>query len=117
MPVIEHKGIKINVDDDGYLVNPKDWNENVARALAEIEGVGELTKDKMDIITFMREFFEKYQSFPMLGMVCKNIHQPQKCVTEQFIEPLKAWKIAGLSKPGPMVLGYIKGHSFIVKPG
>jgi tRNA 2-thiouridine synthesizing protein E len=117
MPIIERKGIKINVDDDGYLVNKDDWNENVAHALAEIEGVGELTKEKMDIIKFMREFNEKYQSFPMLGMVCKNIHQPQKCVTEQFIEPLKAWKIAGLSNPGPMVLGYIKGHSFIVKPG
>ena len=40
MPVIELSGIKINLDDDGYLVNYEDWNEAVTAALAEREGTG-----------------------------------------------------------------------------
>ena len=38
-----------------------------------------------------------------LNYVCKHIHQPNKhihqpneCVNEQFVNPEKAWKIAGL---------------------
>jgi len=41
MPVLTYSGLKINVDDDGFLENPDDWNEKVACALAEKEGVEE----------------------------------------------------------------------------
>jgi sulfur relay (sulfurtransferase) DsrC/TusE family protein len=54
MPVIEYSGMKINLDDYGYLANYEDWNETVACALAEQEGIEELTKDKMGILKFMR---------------------------------------------------------------
>jgi tRNA 2-thiouridine synthesizing protein E len=64
VPVIELSGIKINLDDDGYLVNYEDWNEAVAAALAEREGAGELTKDRMDILKFMRRYYKEYNFFP-----------------------------------------------------
>ena len=35
MPTIEYAGLKIDLDDEGYLVNGDDWNEKVACALAE----------------------------------------------------------------------------------
>lgn len=35
MPTIEYSGLKINLDDEGHLVNGDDWNEKVACALAE----------------------------------------------------------------------------------
>jgi hypothetical protein len=38
--------------------------------------------------------------------VCKNVHQPSNCVAEQFIDPVKAWKIAGLPNPGEEVIGF-----------
>ncbi len=103
MPVIELSGIKINLDDDGYLVNCEDWNEAVAAALAERAGVGELTKDRMDILKFMRAYYKEYNFFPILRFVCKNIGQPGDCVVEKFIEPVIAWKIAGLPNPGDEV--------------
>ncbi|MCL4490310.1 MAG: TusE/DsrC/DsvC family sulfur relay protein [Nitrospirae bacterium] len=114
MPVIELYGTKISVDDEGYLMNYEEWNEQVACALAEREGVDELTKDKMDIIKFMREYYRKYNFFPILGAVCKNLHKPRECVTEQFIDPLKAWKIAGLPYPGEQLVAYLKGEGGIV---
>jgi tRNA 2-thiouridine synthesizing protein E len=101
MPTIEYGGKKITVDGDGYLVNFEDWDDQVACALAEKEGVEELTKDRIEILKFMRGYYKEYKYFPILRAVCKNVHQPKDCVTEQFIEPVKAWKLAGLPNPGP----------------
>jgi len=107
MPVIEYSGLKIQVDDEGYLINPDDWNEKVACALAEQEGVEELTEERMTIIRFLRDYYKKYDYFPILHSVCTHVHQAGECVSEQFIHPLKAWKIAGLSKPNDVVLTYL----------
>jgi TusE/DsrC/DsvC family sulfur relay protein len=103
MPVIEYSGIKINLDEQGYLVNFGDWNETVASALAEREGITELTKDKMDILKFMRAYYSEHKFFPILRYVCKSVDQPRECVTEKFIEPVIAWKVAGLPNPGDEV--------------
>jgi tRNA 2-thiouridine synthesizing protein E len=96
MPVLEYGPVKVELDDEGFLVNSEAWNEKVASAIADYLGVQELTKERIDIIRFMREYYRQFNSFPILRSVCKNIHQPRECVNEEFIDPLKAWKIAGL---------------------
>ena len=98
MPILECEGKKISVDDNGFLLNQDDWNEEVALALASEEGFNSLSAEQLDIIRFMREYFLKYKVFPILNNVCRIAHQPKLCVTEQFINPEKAWKIAGLPK-------------------
>jgi TusE/DsrC/DsvC family sulfur relay protein len=108
MPIIEYGSQKINVDDEGYLINFDDWNENVACALAEREGIEELTKEKIDILKFIREYYKKYNFFPILNAVCKNVHQPKNCVTEQFMDPLTAWKLAGLPKPSEDIINIVE---------
>ncbi|MEJ2695112.1 MAG: TusE/DsrC/DsvC family sulfur relay protein [Candidatus Sulfobium sp.] len=107
MPIIEYSGLKINVDDEGYLVNMDDWNETVAKALAEREGIAELTQDRLDIIKFLRDYYINYNYFPILDSVCLNVQQPHECMKDKFIHPLKAWKIAGLPKPNDIVLTYL----------
>jgi len=107
MPTIKHEGIKIDLDDEGYLVNFEDWSEKIACALADREGVSKecpLTKERMDILKFIRVYYKQYNSLPIIRYVCKNVHQERECGYEQFIDPLKAWKIAGLPKP----IGYVK---------
>lgn len=103
MPAIEVSGKKIALDDDGYLVNYEEWDEAVAATLAGREGIGELTKDRMDILRFMRAYYQEHKFFPILRYVCKNLDQPRQCVTEKFMEPVIAWRIAGLPNPGPEV--------------
>lgn len=110
MAVIEYGTLKVEVDDEGYLVRFDDWNEKVACALAEREGVNELTPEKIEILRFMRGYYKLYHSFPLLQAVCRNIHQPRECVREEFMEPLKAWKIAGLPKPGEEAVAYLGGE-------
>ena len=114
MSLMEYGSMKFEVDDEGYLLNTDDWNEQVACALAEKEGVDELTADRMDIIKFLRDHYRRYRFFPLLGAVCKNLHKPRECVTEQFMDHLKAWKVAGLPKPDEHLIAYLKGEGGIV---
>ncbi len=108
MEVIEYGDQKIQLDDEGYLDNFDAWNEKTACGLAEREGIDELTKERLEVIKFMRDYYKQFQSFPIMGSVCKNVHQPKDCVNEDFVDPLKAWKIAGLPKPSPEVISYLK---------
>lgn len=104
MKVIEQEGLKITVDDDGFLANIDDWTEQVARVLAALEGIPDLPEHRLDILKFMRDYYRKHNFFPIVRYVCRNVHQPDNCVTEQFIDPVKAWKIAGLPNPGEEVI-------------
>ena len=112
MPAIEVKGKKIELDDEGYLVNSEDWSENVACALADKEGVSKtcpLTKEKIEILKFMREYYQKFEAFPIPRGVCIRVHQERQCTYEEFPDPLLAWKIAGLPKPSRYVVASLQG--------
>lgn len=107
MAVIEYSNGMVEVDADGYIVNFDDWDEQVACALAEREGIEELTKDRIDILKFLRQYYQDYGSYPVFGAVCLNVNQPKECVTQKFIDPVKAWKIAGIPNPGDEVETYL----------
>jgi tRNA 2-thiouridine synthesizing protein E len=98
MATIECAGKTIEIDDHGFLSNLDDWSEDVAQLLASREGIDVLSSEQMEIISFMRSYYLKFNVFPILNQLCKIVHQPRKCVNEQFINPEKAWKIAGLPK-------------------
>ncbi len=114
MSVLVLDDAKINLDDEGYLENPDDWNEKVACAMAEREGVEELTVDRMEIIKFLRDHYKKYNFFPVLGSICRNVHQAKGCVVDKFMDPLTAWKVAGLPRPNAQVIGYLRGEGGVV---
>ena len=99
MPIVEHNGLKFEVDEEGFLVNFDDWNEKVACALADREGISKecpLTKERMDILKFIREYYKKFSSVPIVRAVCKNVHQPKNCEYLHFPDPVITSKIAGL---------------------
>ncbi len=108
MPFIEVSGRQIEIDEDGYLRNLDDWSEAVACAIAEREGVEELTKERMDIIRFIRDYYRQYNFFPILNAVCKNVNQPKECINEQFLDPIVAWKIAGLPRPDETIINLLR---------
>ena len=114
MPTLNYEGISVEVDEEGYLVNFADWNEKIACALAEREGILNqcpLTEERMIILKFLRGYYKNFNSFPIIQAVCKNVHQPKDCLNEQFTHPIQAWKIAGLPKPTTEVFAYIKHKS------
>jgi TusE/DsrC/DsvC family sulfur relay protein len=108
---MEHAGIRVEVDEEGYLVHFEDWDEKIACAMADKEGIGKtcpLTEERMAILKFMRDYYIRLDSFPMVSAVCKNVHQPKNCLNEHFLDPIQAWKIAGLPKPTTEVLAHIQ---------
>ncbi|MBU0943687.1 MAG: TusE/DsrC/DsvC family sulfur relay protein [Proteobacteria bacterium] len=98
MSAIECAGKTIQIDEHGFLADLNDWNEDVAQVLATREGVETLSREQMEIISFMRKYYLRNKVFPILNQLCKVVHQSKECVNEQFINPEKAWKIAGLPK-------------------
>ncbi|MHB1565972.1 MAG: TusE/DsrC/DsvC family sulfur relay protein [Acidiferrobacter sp.] len=69
---IEVKGIHIPLDDEGYLVDPTDWNELIGEALADTEDIV-LTADHWHVIYYVRHFFEEHEVVPDARLVIKNL--------------------------------------------
>ena len=102
MPEIDVDGNKIELNDDGFLVDPQNWNKNIAKALAKAEeGLDELTDEHWKVINYIRGFFEENEIAPMVRKVCKNSGFSLKYIFELFPSgPAKgACKLAGLPKP------------------
>lgn len=100
MPKLNIKNKEIEVDEEGFLVNQDEWNEDVAHAILKDSNGPELDKETLEILRFMRGYYQKFNAFPVLRSVCKRLDQPRECVQEKFLDPLLAWKAAGLPKPG-----------------
>ena len=101
----------LDLDPDGYLADPESWTEEVACTLADLEGVSRecpLSRERMDILKFVRDYYKRFEAFPIIRAVCKNVGQEKSCQYEQVQDPITAWKIAGLPKPTPEVLAKIK---------
>ena len=101
MPTFEHADIKIEVDEDGFMEEPEEWTEEIAKALAGTEGVDEMTEDHWKVVNYLREYYVKFGIAPMIRKLCKETGFPLKRIYELYPSgPAKgACKVAGLAKP------------------
>lgn len=92
--------ISVNLDAEGYLVNPDDWNRDIAQAFAAELGI-ELTDRHWEVIEFVRKDFKENGSVPTLRRITKVGGVPTKELYKLFPKgpAKKVAKIAGLSKP------------------
>ena len=105
------------VDDEGFLDDSQIWDEDVARMLASHEGIEQLDENKLKIVHSLREHYKKHESFPILGKICKvSGNRSRDCVSEEFINPMLAWKIAGLPKPSNIFYTSMDGKKYIPNP-
>jgi tRNA 2-thiouridine synthesizing protein E len=89
------------LDADGNLANPNDWNEEIGREIAAIEGIPELTAQHWAVINFMRTVFEKESDSPSIRRLTKESGVDTKTLYQLFPKgpAKKAARIAGLPKP------------------
>ncbi len=101
MPMFEAEGVNVEVDEDGFILNPDDWTEACAVAMAPLENIDELTQEHWDLIKYLRDYYKKFGVAPMIRKLCKETKMPLKKVYELFPSgPAKgACKLAGLPKP------------------
>ena len=100
--------VVLKFDEDGFLTDPNQWNESVARFIAACDGVGELKKEQWSIIQSMREEYFKYGAPPVPRFVCHINHMQKNCMGELFDNDRReAWRIAGLPNPGEEAKAYL----------
>jgi tRNA 2-thiouridine synthesizing protein E len=95
------KGMQIELDEDGFIVDPALWNEDLVEYFGKEEGVTELTEDHWKVINYLRDYFHQFGVAPMIRKLCKETGFPLKEIYELFPSgPAKgACKMAGLPKP------------------
>jgi tRNA 2-thiouridine synthesizing protein E len=93
------------LDDEGYLLDPADWNEAVALALADSENI-RLNDDYWPVLRFMRDFYEEHQVAPDARYVIKYLAERWGGEARRKLFELfpygyvkQACKIAGMRRP------------------
>lgn len=66
---IKVKNTTIETDEEGYLLNPDDWDEDVAEALImqhEADGHKKVTETGWGLIRQFREYYEDHMTHPSM---------------------------------------------------
>ena len=91
----------VDVDAEGFLTRPDQWNETIAEAIAREHGIQELTERHWLVIRFMRERYLETGAAPSIRALGKESGVPVKELYELFPRgPAKlAARIGGIPKP------------------
>lgn len=104
---IEAAGQQFSLDEKGYLADINVWNESIAQAFAEREGI-QLTDAHWEVIHFVRNYYLEYGTSPAIRLLVKAIGMtlgPEKGNSRYLYRlfpkgPAKqATRLAGLPKP------------------
>ena len=91
----------VDVDAEGFMTDPEQWNDRIAEAIARDNGVPELTDRHWLVVRFMRERYLATGSAPSIRSLGKESGVPVKELYQLFPKgPAKlAAKIGGIPKP------------------
>jgi tRNA 2-thiouridine synthesizing protein E len=95
-------------DAEGYLLDPEEWDESVARLLAAEEGM-ELQAAHWPVLRYMRQYWEAHRIAPdvrhVLTYLVKEEGFQKKAAKQHLFELFpygyvkQACKIAGMQRP------------------
>jgi TusE/DsrC/DsvC family sulfur relay protein len=91
----------VDVDQEGFLTDPAQWNERIAAEIARENGIAELTDRHWLVVRFMRDRFLSSGTAPTIRSLGKESGVPVKELYALFPKgPAKlAAKIGGIPKP------------------
>jgi len=102
MNIVLPEGKSVEVNEEGFLNRPQEWNRGVATALAkDQEGIESLSEEHWAVIEFIRTYYIEHGNAPMVRNLCQSTHSTLRRIYELFPSgPAKgACKLAGLPKP------------------
>lgn len=101
MPHLEVNGSSIELNEQGFMLRQEEWSEAVARALAALEHIPELTEAHWKVIHYLRDYYQRFRIAPMYrklakesGVTLDQLEALFSCKTARI-----ACKVAGLPKP------------------
>jgi dissimilatory sulfite reductase related protein len=97
----------IELNAEGYLINPNDWDETLAAQLAAHEGI-RLTDEHWQVLGFMRRYYDQHQIAADARFVIKFMAEEMglgrqarnhlfKLFPYGYVQ--QACKIAGMKRP------------------
>lgn len=95
-------GVTVQVNDEGFMTNPAEWNKAIAADIAKEEGIGELTPAHWKVIDFCRDASNKTGGkSPTLRQITTGTGVQTKELFGLFPKgpAKKVARIAGLGKP------------------
>ena len=101
----------IQVDEEGFLHDPSNWDRVLARELAAQERI-DLNAEHWIVIEFIRDFFERHKTIPEARVLLKYLREQIGAQADRkYIHTLfpygygqQACKIAGMRKPRKLML-------------
>jgi len=101
MPTLTLLDTVLDVDAEGFLQKPEQWNEEIAAEIARENGIHTLTDRHWMVVRYMRERFLKTGSAPSIRTLGKESGVDIKELYQLFPKgPAKlAAKIGGIPKP------------------
>jgi dissimilatory sulfite reductase related protein len=94
-------GKTVQVNDEGFMTNPAEWDKGMAAELAKEEGIAELTPSHWKIIDYCRQSAGTSGKAPTLRQITTGSGVSTKELFTLFPKgpAKKVAKIAGLGKP------------------
>ena len=94
-------------DEDRFLVDPGQWNGELADRIARSEGIAALGEQHWRVIRHVRERFESVGGLPGMRRVCRATGLSREEIHGLFGGCLPLWRIAGLPNPGEEARSYV----------
>lgn len=110
---LDVNGHIVETDDQGYLVDPEDWDDEVAEALASQAGI-KLSDEHKEVMRFMRDYYDEHQVAADARFVIKYIaenlghddnarHRLYELFPYGYMQ--QACKVAGMKRPRAWSVG------------
>lgn len=109
---LQVNGQTLDTDEEGFLLDPAQWNAEVAQVIAQQEALP-LDEQRWRIVRYIRDYFDAHQSVPEARTLLKNLKQTlgEQYATRRYLYQLfpygygqQACKIAGMRKPRKLML-------------
>ncbi|MEJ2345777.1 MAG: TusE/DsrC/DsvC family sulfur relay protein [Gammaproteobacteria bacterium] len=94
-------------DEDGFVADPASWTPELARRIAELDGIGPLNGRHWRVIDYLRERVARLGGIPAMRSVCKATDTPKAEIHALFGSCLTVWRVAGLPNPGEEAKAYL----------
>jgi tRNA 2-thiouridine synthesizing protein E len=94
-------GTEVETNEEGFFVDPAQWNDDIGAEIAKEAGIDPMTDRHWQVVRFMRQQYLDTGSAPSIRALGKASGVPVKELYQLFPKgPAKlAAKIAGIPKP------------------
>jgi TusE/DsrC/DsvC family sulfur relay protein len=107
MDTVEKFRPEPSVDEHGLLINPGDWDEHIAVAIAYRVGIRQLRDEHWKVINALRAHYDRFGVAPAMHNICHKNGENDSWVHNLFSTCLDAWRVAGLPDPGEEARAYL----------